>query len=305
MTARKKQPPLTVPQRLRYGLETALAYLVYGLLRAMPLDMASAFGGAVLGVIGPRMGISRVAYKNLSLALPEKTQAEKEKIVRGMWNNLGRVIGEYPHLHRIHGRVETIGRDLVESRPGREAATIFFGAHVGNWEMNAVAAMAEGIPLHVVYRKPNNPWVDGLLVHARRSGAQGHIPKGRSGARAILSHLRGKGALGILIDQKLNEGISVPFFGYDAMTADAVAQFALSLDCPLHGARIERLHGAHFRMTVYPALEIRRTGDRKADALRIMTEANKMIEDWIRARPEQWLWIHKRWPENPQKSSSN
>lgn len=290
------------PKRLRYMLETVLAYLVYGALRIMPLDMASGFGGRLLSLVGPRMGISRVAMKNLDLAFPEKTAAEKRAIVKGMWENLGRVIGEYPHLHRIWKNVEMTGLENVETSGEDEKATIFISAHLANWEVNAIAARKAGLPIHLVYRKPNNPWVDGLLRHARASGADGHIPKGREGARAIFSTLRRGGAVGVLIDQKLNEGIPVPFFGHDAMTADAIAQFALSLRCPLHPTRMERLEGARFRMTIYPALAISRSDDRDVDTLKIMTEINKIVEDWVRARPEQWLWIHKRWPESAYKT---
>lgn len=99
-----------------------------------------------------------------------------------------------------------------------------------------------------------------------------------------------------MVDQKLNNGIAVPFFGRDAMTAPALAQFALKYDCPVIPVRVERLSDANFRMTFYPALTIIPTEDREADVLRIMTEVNAIMEGWIRERPAQWLWLHKRWP---------
>ena len=100
----------------------------------------------------------------------------------------------------------------------------------------------------------------------------------------------------MLVDQKMNDGIAVPFFGRDAMTAPALAQFALKYDCPVVPVRVELLGGAYFRMTFYPALEIVPTDDRHADILRIMTEVNAIMESWIRDRPAQWLWLHRRWP---------
>jgi len=100
----------------------------------------------------------------------------------------------------------------------------------------------------------------------------------------------------MLVDQKMNNGIAVPFFGRPAMTAPALAQLALRFDCPVVPARVVRLNGAHFQLIVYPPLEVAKTGDREHDTLTLMTQVNTMIEGWIRERPEQWLWLHNRWP---------
>jgi KDO2-lipid IV(A) lauroyltransferase len=95
----------------------------------------------------------------------------------------------------------------------------------------------------------------------------------------------------------MNDGIPVPFFGRPAMTAPALAQLALRFDCAIVPARVERLKGARFRLTVFPPLELPRTGNRHADTLAIMTRVNAILESWIRARPELWFWLHRRWPD--------
>lgn len=283
------------PRRLRYALETVAAYAVYGFFRVLPLETASDFGGFLLSKIGPHMGLSQKAMANIAFAFPEKTAAEHRRILTDMWDNLGRVVGEYPHLHRIWPHVEMAGEAHLVSRKGQ--AAIFFAGHLGNWEINTVAARARGVGLTLVYRRPNNPGVDSLLRHARDSGVAGYIAKGPEGGREILSILKKDGAVGMLVDQRMNEGMAIPFFGRDAMTAPAIAHFALRLGCPLYPSRVERLGGAKFRMTVYPALEIEKTGDRDADARRILVQINTLLESWIRERPGQWLWIHRRWPE--------
>jgi KDO2-lipid IV(A) lauroyltransferase len=101
----------------------------------------------------------------------------------------------------------------------------------------------------------------------------------------------------LLVDQKLNDGIAVPFFGRPAMTAPALALLALHFDCTVLPARVERLHGAHFRLTIEPPLSLARTGNRTADAAALMTEVNRTLERWIRHRPDQWFWLHRRWPD--------
>jgi KDO2-lipid IV(A) lauroyltransferase len=101
----------------------------------------------------------------------------------------------------------------------------------------------------------------------------------------------------MLVDQKLNDGIAVPFFGRDAMTAPALARLARRYDCIVVPVRVVRLGGAHFRLICDPPLKVPKTADAQADALALMTEVNATIERWIRARPEQWFWLHRRWPE--------
>ena len=128
-----------------------------------------------------------------------------------------------------------------------------------------------------------------------RSG--GLIPRGAEGARRALALMRKGEHLGMFVDQKLNDGIPVPFFGRDAMTAPALARFALKFDCPVVPVRVERLHGSCLRITHYPPIDLPRTGDRQADVAATMAKVNAVIEGWVRERPEQWLWLHNRWPD--------
>jgi KDO2-lipid IV(A) lauroyltransferase len=101
----------------------------------------------------------------------------------------------------------------------------------------------------------------------------------------------------MLVDQKMNDGVPIPFFGRDAMTAPAVAQFATRFKCPLVPARVERLNGANFRVTVYPPMEFPHTEDGHGDNRLLLIRINEVLESWIRERPDQWLWVHRRWPE--------
>jgi KDO2-lipid IV(A) lauroyltransferase len=109
--------------------------------------------------------------------------------------------------------------------------------------------------------------------------------------------LRRGGHVSLLADQKLNEGIAVPFFGRPAMTAPALALLALRFGCAILPARVERLRGTRFRLTLYPPLDMPRSGDRDGDVMTIMTAVNATLEAWISERPEQWFWVHSRWPD--------
>ena len=152
-----------------------------------------------------------------------------------------------------------------------------------------------GPSLLSVHRAANNPIVDRLLQRLR--GAPPAVAKGAKGGRKMLRHLHHGGQHGILVDQKLNDGIAVPFFGRDAMTAPAIARLGLRIHCPLIPARLERLSDARFRLSVLPPFEATHTGDVAIDVLAAMTAINALIESWVRDDPGQWFWVHRRWPD--------
>lgn len=289
--------------KARYLLETAAVYAAYGFFRLLPLDAASALGGRIGRWLGPRFGLTRIARANLAAAFPDKSAAEIERILMGMWDNLGRTSAEVAHLRRIWERVTLEGGEWLDKTRETKTAAIYCAAHLANWEVCAIAAQRHGVPIHLVYRKPNNAGVDSLLRHARDAGAAGHIEKGVGGAREMVALLRQGAAIGILADQRLSEGIPVPFFGRNAMTAPALAHFALKFGCPIYPTRIERLYddsgawrgGCHFKMTIHPAMPVPQTADKDAAAREMMTDFNARLESWVRERPEQWLWIHRRW----------
>lgn len=267
----------------------------------LPIECASALGGRIGRAIGPRLGVSRVARDNLRRAFPERDEAAIAHILAGMWDNLGRVAAEYPHLRAIRlfepgGRVETRGLEHIDRAIAAGRPMILFSGHLANWEIGALAPAQYGIPAVQIYRAAGNPRIDRLL--ARLRGAHGElIPKGRLAARRAIAALAQGRHLTLLADQKMNDGIAVPFFGRAAMTAPALAHLALRFDCEVLPARVERLAGARFRLTVYPPLPLPRDRDRRAAAATLMAAVNATLESWIRDRPEQWLWVHRRWPE--------
>ncbi|HSK41233.1 MAG TPA: lysophospholipid acyltransferase family protein, partial [Arenibaculum sp.] len=176
-------------------------------------------------------------------------------------------------------------------------SAIIFSGHFANWELLAPAAEAFGLPLTLIYRRPNNPIVGRLIDRARRHGSGTLVPKGRGGAKALVDALRRGASVALLVDQKMNDGLPIPFFGREAMTAPAVAQLALRFDAPLIPARVERLRGARFRITIQPPMALPADGDRHAAVRTVLTDVNRLLETWIRERPEQWLWLHRRWPD--------
>ena len=286
----------------QHRLEAFGARALFALFRALPVDAASALGGWLGRTIGPRLGASKRAVINLRRAMPELDEARIAEIVRGMWENLGRVVAEYPHLDKFRvyekgGRVEALNTESVDPLLAAGKKLIFISAHFGNWEVASLAATQKGLDVAQIYRAANNPFVDALILESRSIVGSELIPKGSVAARRSIEALRQGRHLALLVDQKMNDGIPVPFFGRDAMTAPAVAQLALRFDAAIVPARVERTNGANFRLTVFPPVELPQTGDRHADTRETMRRVNAILESWIRERPEQWFWLHRRWPD--------
>jgi len=292
-------PTLSLSQKLRYGAEAALFLAFMGFFRLIGVDAASAIGGFIGRAIFARTRVTRRARENLALAFPEKSPAEREIIIRIMWDNLGRTVAEYAHLDKfdLHGpdpRIQVENVAQIETIKGQ--GVLILSGHFANWEIMPIAAARYGLDGAIVYRPPNNPYVDRYISRARaRKGFAEQISK-HQGVRRIFTLLRGGKAILLLADQKTNEGIAVPFFGRDAMTTPAPAALALKLKVPVIFASNKRIGGARFAVTVYPPLTFSPSGDDDAD-MRAMTAAiNLRLEEMIRANPAQWLWIHRRWP---------
>lgn len=289
----------------RYRLEYAAAVALMSLFRVLPLAAASGLAGWTARVIGPRLGISRRARRNLRLAMPELNRHEIDVIVSDVWDNLGRLTAELTHLDDLRivdearqpGDVEVVGSEILAPYVEGGRPALFFAGHFGNWELPPLVAQKFGVRVHVVYRRANNPYVDELIQRLRGDLITANIAKGASGAREIITLLRDNKPVGMLVDQKLNDGIPVPFFGRDAMTAPALAQLALRHDLPVIPTRCERLGGARFRVSYGPPIERPKATDRKEATAEMMATVNGVLEDWIRARPGQWLWLHRRWPD--------
>ncbi len=295
--------PMTFFERyVRHPLEALPVALVWGLFRLLPVDWASALGGWIGRTVGPRIAASERARGNIERAFPGIGDDAAEKIIADMWENLGRTVGEFPHLGTFtfgeddNARVRVDGLEhMLEFRDDGEPG-FFLSAHLANWELGPMAAHVHGVPSRFVYREANNPYVQKLYLAGREQYRDRMIPKGREGAKEMLRALRNGEHIGVLMDQKMNDGIAVRFFGRDAMTATALGDLAVRTKCPVLPARVIREKGARFRVEISPLIHAGDTGNAEADARAFTLRANQIIEQWVREKPGQWLWLHNRWP---------
>jgi len=297
----KKVEPVSFRKATVMDYVTAgLAFVVSFFMRLLPFSWASNIGGILASSIGPALKKSNVARRSLKVAFPEKSDPEIEIIVREVWDTLGRAAFEFPIMDRLlsgknRDRVEIEGQEHLDAALALGKPVLFFGGHLGSWELIPMSTKLLSFESNTFYRAPNNPL---LLKFFTGRNIQGEvIPKGAPGAKRAFTLLKRGQNLGILVDQKLNDGIAVPFFGRPAMTGTALAEFALRFDAPMVPIRCVRLPGARFKLSFLPPLSVHKTDDRKADVKTIMTEVTALLESWIREAPGQWLWLHKRWPD--------
>lgn len=318
--------PRLVLLRTLQALEAAPIWGVLGLMKLLPRRAAAAAGAAIARGIGPLLPMSRAARRNLALCFPEKSAPERAALLRAMWDNLGRNAGEFPHrramwdptlrdaamrygvdnlraayvrgepVRLVGERTEVDGAEQFQALLDGTKPAIMFTGHFGNWEMLQWTAARMGMKFAVIYRRPNNPMI-ARAIEGRRGGLVEFLPKGLQGAFGAARVMERGGRLGILVDVKENKGIAVPFFGWDAMTGTVAATLALRYGAALHGIWSQRLPNGRSLIKVEPPLDVPRTGDEAADTRAIMTAINARIESWVRERPDQWLWLHKRWPK--------
>ena len=284
-----------------YRLEAILAYGLFGLFRLLPIDWVSCFGGKIAGWFGPMSRAHRTARRNLARALPDLPEIEYQAILADVWNNFGRVMAEYATLSRLgtaaeSDRVEVIGLEHIATLAESGRPTLMFAGHIANWEVAALAVGWNATPPALVYREPNNPLIENLLQRARGHATSTLIPKGAGGARTIIRILKAGGFVQMAVDQKMNTGLAIPFFGRDAMTGDAIARLALRYNCAILPANCERLDGCRFRVTFEEPWYPEDTGDQGKDVRATLFKINQAIEEWVRRKPGQWLWLHNRWP---------
>lgn len=288
-------------KNIRYAFEAALLHLLFFIFGEMPTHISSAVGGWLGRLIGPRLAASRKALRNIEAALPNLSSEQHEHAIRGMWDNLGRIIAEYPHLEKIgkhHVQIE--GYEHILNDDVKASGALLISAHMGNWEICSASMLKQyDTPIDLTYRAPNNPWSDKLLSKVRTlNGRIQTYSKSRQGGKGLIDALKNKRLIGILIDQKYNEGISAPFFGMPAMTNPVFVQLAQKYKAPIIPVRGQRLDGANFKLTFYEPLK---TFDESGAPLPIedvISQAHEYLEEWITQKPEQWLWLHRRWKRN-------
>jgi KDO2-lipid IV(A) lauroyltransferase len=283
-----------------------LAIAMLRLIRLTNADVMADAAGAFMRTLGPWLPEHRVGRANLAAAYPEKSAAEIEQLLRGIWDNLGRVGAEFAHLDRLwtfdpdgpdSGRITFSPESLVRFEQLRDDGkpALIFAAHLANWEMPALAAAAHGLDSAVLYRRPNIGDIDRRVRDLRTMSMGTLIPTGLGAPLKLADALERGVHVGMLTDQYTHYGVEVTFFGRRTRANPLIARLARHIDCPIHGVRVIRLPQHRFRLELTDAVGPVRNAGGHVDVAATMQVITDVIEGWVREHPEQWLWLHRRW----------
>lgn len=290
-------------RRLLWRLDFALIWSLFMLSRLLPVEWASTLGAKAGAITGPlaRRKTAKME-QNFRIAFPEKSPREIKRLVKACWSSAGRVLSEFPHLDRILNdrrgqRLEVVVHDPDLTLRDRNRPAIVAGAHLSNWELSALALGRLGIVNSALYTPLTNPWLDRLLLESRAALNCELLPRDNC-ARLLVERLNAGRTVGMLVDRPVGAGKPIPFFGREKFTTSMPAKLALKFNCDLIPTRVERIKGAHFRVTFHPPVRPANPGDYKNNqALDMMRQLHQLFESWIRERPEDWFCSTRVWPK--------
>jgi Kdo2-lipid IVA lauroyltransferase/acyltransferase len=297
-------------RHLKNLLDKISGALTVGLLSAIKHTdrrrMAN-FAGALMRKVGPLFKEHRLGRAQLCAAFPEKSDAEIEKILGGVWDNLGRIAIEFAHLDEFC--VEGFGAptpDVItyppESRERHDGivrsgkATIGFAAHLANWELPGIGAKLIGVKSAVLYRRPNIDAIDDVIIKLREPLMGELIPTGLDAPVRLGRLLQAGVHVGMLADQHYTRGVGVTFFGRPCLANPLLAMLARQTELPIYGMRVVRNpDGNSFWGEICGPVEPARDAGGRIEIKGTMQAITAVIEGWVRQYPEQWLWLHRRW----------
>jgi Kdo2-lipid IVA lauroyltransferase/acyltransferase len=292
---------------MRESLEYAAAWMGVKFLGLLPRPAARFVGASFAAVAyAVRTPLRRAAMFNLRLAFPDWTDAQRRHAIRGMIREIGWMAGEFSQFPKytresIERVVVVDGFENFDAAQRRGKGVLFLTGHMSAWELAPFAQALYGYPLHFLVRPIANRRVDALINGYRcRTGNQ-PIDKNRS-ARAILKVLSDGGTVGVLADHNtdIEESVFVDFFGVAASTTSGLARIALRTDAAVVPGFLSWDPARRkYRLRFEPAVELARTANEEFDVVENTARFTRVIEDFVRAHPDQWLWVHRRWKTRP------
>ncbi len=298
--ARKSDPNTAAPLKdtltdLGFRAQNLGVMAVIALLRALPYRWGIPFGGWVMRVlVAPLAGYKARVHENLALIWPDLPPERVSQITCAVCDNVGRTLAEIYAPEAFKALVADtpilgagLGPVLEAQAQGR--GVIFVSGHFGNHDLVRAVMASQGKPVAALYRPQRNPYFDRHFAATIRAISEPLFARGRRGLVDLVAHLRGGGMLGILIDQHMKKGASLDFMGHKAMTALSAAELALKYNCllvPVYGIR--KPDGFHFDLLIEPPIP-------HSDPVTMTQALNDSLAAQVRARPEQWFWIHRRW----------
>tara|TARA_X000000950_G_scaffold5657_1_gene6036 strand:- start:181 stop:1044 length:864 start_codon:yes stop_codon:yes gene_type:complete len=285
-------------KNIKYLLQFFFVMFLFGIFKIIGLENSKYLSGNIMTLLGPMFRSKKIIFSNLSKAFPNLDDLEKEKILKKMWFNYGRIFAEYMFIKDFRNDSEKSNNIIIEN-PGileeikkNSQPVIFISGHFNNFELMAMQIEKSGIDLAAVYRPLNNKFINPIMENIRRKYiCKKQIKKGLSGTKELLLNFKNGTSIALMIDQRVSQGIQCNLFGQKALTTTIPAQFVKKFNAKIVPVYIERKNNKSFKINFQNQLEF--TKDSSIET--ITTKLNKLLESMIVKNPDQWIWSHNRW----------
>ena len=286
----------------KYFFEFISIISLFSIFKIIGLRNASNLGSILGKFIGPFFRSKNLIKLNIKIGLGNINPEKEKEIINSMWSNIGRTLAEYVFLKDFKfnttnfSHMKINGSKYLEEIKNSGKPVIFFSGHFANFELMAMELDKSGIKTAAIYRPLNNFFLNPLMEYLRMKYiCPTQIPKGRMGMREIISKIKDGYSVALMMDQRVSEGLKIPFFNKPAFTTTIPAQLALKYDCKLVPIFLERKDGPNFEMTIHEPYKIEKTGNDEEDTKNIIHKINQIIEKMVIKNPTQWIWSHNRW----------
>jgi len=285
-------------KNIKYLFQFIFVVFFFGIFKIIGLKNSKYLSGNIMTLLGPIFRSKKIIFSNLSKAFPDLDDVEKEKILKKMWFNYGRIFAEYMFIKEfrnnpkescniINENPEILEKIKINSQP-----VIFISGHFNNFELMAMEIERSGIDLAAVYRPLNNKFINPIMENIRKKYiCKKQIKKGMTGTKELLLNFKKGTSIALMIDQRVSQGIECKLFGQKALTTTIPAQFVKKFNAKIVPVYIERKNNRIFKINFQNPIEF--TKDSSIET--ITKKLNRLLESMIVKNPDQWIWSHNRW----------
>ncbi len=293
--------------RIGWRIEAWAIGAFIGVLRLLPLETAKRFAHWTFAAVGPRSGKRLRVMRNLLVAFPDTTEAERNALVKDIFGHVGVALAEIAQLQNIwkdrEKRVEFVASPEIQFLKETGKPAVLVTAHIGPWTLTNFVAGQYGFPLSIVYAPESNPYVHDMMLRLRGALPVELLARDNS-MRVLMSELSHGRTIGLGSDVRLDSGEMIPMFGHDMPTNTVPARLALRFECELVPVRAERLPDGRYRITLYaPVVPDDGIDGAVAQASNMTAKLNRQFEQWIRDAPGEWLCLARRWPKDVERAA--
>ena len=268
------------------------------IFKLIGLKYSTILSAKIFGILGPLIRSNKISHSNLSKAIPNLTEKEKNEIIKMMWNNYGKILAEYVFIKNFRKSKKFTEKILIKNQNELEnikkstSPVIFISGHFSNFELMAMYLEKSGINLAAIYRPLNNIFLNPVMEYIRKNYiCKNQVKKGMSGTKELLKLFKQGTSVALMIDQRVSEGISSKFFNNDALTTTIPAQFVKKFDAKIVPIYIERDLKNNFTIEINKSIEFSKNETLESITLKL----NQILEKMILRNPNQWIWTHNRW----------